>query len=413
MMGMQGPQAPQLGQYNTNAPQSNVFGQVFGQGGGPGFLPQSGQQNGIGQIDFSQFGAGGMFGGSGMPSAGPQLGDIFGAQGTGGLLNPDMDSPMMAALRQQGQQDAQLGLANTRARFGAGGGMSLGSGASLAEAQFNRQVLPAQQLALGQLGMQQQEMDMANRGLNANVLLQQRGQNVDQRGQDLQGSIAGANLGMQGQGQLLNAMIGQQSNQLGAFNAANNFNLGMMGNQINAAGMDAGNALTGFQLGNQATSAGNADALNMFGMQSNNFNTQQGMFGNLGMGMQGLNQQGQQNTMNQLFNSFNQSNQIGSPQSQIVQQPSALGQIVNAGATVAGGMLGGPWGAAIANRMGQQPQQGGGQFQPQMMQPNFQSQIPQVNQQLGMPSFNPSQNFMGNPQLGGWRLPSNFGGGMF
>jgi len=404
----------QLGQYNTNVPQSDVFGKVFGQQGAPGFLPQSGQQNGINQIDFSQFGAGGQFGGmNNMPSAGATIGDQFGAQGTGGLLNYDLNSPEFAAQRQQLQQDTELARADSRARFGAGGGMSLGSGAALAEAQFNRQVLPANMLAMGQLGRQMQEMDMANRGMNANVLLQQRGQNIDQRGQDLQGSIAGSQMGSQNMGNILQAMLGQQTNQLGAFNSANNFNLGMQGNQLNAAGMDANNALQGFQLGNNAIGAGNADALNAAGMQ-NNFNqqtfgqqsTNAANQGQLGAQLQGLNAQQQQMVLNQLFGAMGQANQLGTAQRQTVTQPSAGGQLLGAGLQLGGALLGGPMGASIGGALGGMFGGGGGAAQPGISAPQgggfgFANSIPQVN----FGSYNPVQSSFGGqaPPLGGYQ----------
>jgi hypothetical protein len=387
MMGIQMPGQPQLGQYNTDAPVSDILGRVMGMPGVPGFLPQSGQQQGIDKIDFNQFqnmiNGGGGFGPMGREA------DIFGPEATGGLLNVDMNSPEFQALKQQQAQDTALGLANTRARFGAGGGMSLGSGAALAEAQFNRQVLPANMLAQGDLARSIQELDMGNRGLNANVLLQQRGQNVDQRGQDTQAGIAGAQLGAQNNAALLNAMLGQQSNQLGAFNSANQFNSNMLGQMFGAAGGDAANALNAFNSSNQAVGAGNADLLNLFGMNSNNALNQQQLFGGLGQNMAGMNQQGQLGVLNNLFNSMNQGNQLGTAQRQNVVQPSAAGQTLGALGGIFGSLAGGPGGAALMNwlggmfggggqGMGAGPGIGGGGFQNPFQAGTFTNMIPQA-----------------------------------
>lgn len=385
MDGVQMPGAPQLGQYNTQAPTSDILGRVMGMQGVPGFLAQSGAQPGIGNIDFSQFMSAMGGGGGGVAALGREA-DIYGPEGTGGLLNVDMNSPEFQALKQQQAQDAQLGLANTRARFGAGGGMSLGSGASLAEAQFNREVLPANTLALGQLARSIQELDMGNRGLNANVLLQQRGQNVDQRGQDTQAAIAGGQLAAQQQAALLNAMLGQQSNQLGAFDSANRFNLGMLGQMFQGAGADASNALQGFQLGNQAIGAGNADLLNLFGMQSGNALGQQQLYGGLGQALAGMNQQGQMGVLSQLFNAMQQGNQLGTAQRQTISQPSAGGQLLGAIAGLGSAALGGPMGGMIGNWLGglggggggAGPGVGGGGFTGSVTPGQFTSMLPQL-----------------------------------
>jgi hypothetical protein len=332
---------PNLAGYNE---ESGIYDQLFGQGG-LGNIPG---------IDMDaimrQFQGMGGGGGVGQQST---LADAFGAGGTGGLLNYDTNSPEFAALRQMQNQQSSQDVANLRARFTAGGGSSLGTGASLAEGQYLAQANPQNTLALGQLGRQMQEMDMANRGLNANVLLSQRGQNIDQRGQDNQAAIAGAQIGQQGQMALLDAMMRGQ--------------LGNQQSRLALAGLGADTLQGDWRNQFDARSQGNRDRLDASGMQNdfnlNNYNSQYGNMlglGNLGlglgglgaqlggMGLQGSQMQNQnwQNFMNQLFNSFNQSNQIGSPQAQTVQNPGAFDQLMKGAGAIAP-FFGGPAGMAI------------------------------------------------------------------
>lgn len=321
---------PGLSQYNTNAPNSDIYNTLFGTGG----LGSNPNLN-INTNQLMQQFQGMLNGGGGVGHA-AQVQNAIGPNGIGSLLNPNTQSPLFQALTQQQNQQQALALANQHARFSQGGGGALGTGASFADAQLLSQLQPANMLAQGQLGMQQQGLDLQNRQGSADALLRQMGYNVDQRGQDTQANIAGAQIGSQNQLGLLDAMLrGQLGNQSTA--------LGLLNTGQNAASNDAQNRLTGFDLSNRAVGYGNADQLaasgmhntfnqNQFGQQSQN---QLGL-GQLGLGLQGQQQQGIQNILNQLFNSFNQSNQIGSPQSQTVQNPSPLGQTLGLLGTLSG-----------------------------------------------------------------------------
>jgi hypothetical protein len=134
----------------------------------------------------------------------------------------------------------------------------------------------------------------------------------------------------------------------------------------------------------------------------------------IGQGLN-MNQMGNQNTMGmlgQLFNSFGQSNALGTPQAQIIQQPSGWSQALNAGLGIGGMLLGGPMGASLGGMFGggrpgsaQLPVGIGGGAMPQSMG-NFNfSGMPNFN--IG--SFNPG----GTPQfsLPNFQLPTSLFGG--
>lgn len=309
--------------------------------------------------------------------------NVFGANGAGQLMNYDVNSPEFAALKQLQDMRKLQDVANVRARFGAGGGSSLGSGASFAEAQYLAQANPQNTLALGELGRQMQALDMQNRGQNAQALLAQRGQNIDMRGQDVNSMLSAANNTAANQTQ---ASIASANNNTSASIAnaqmRNQGQMQQMAMQLQAMGMDADTAFRAVQTMNQ-NQFGENQAQNAFNQgnyqfgvnaglqnqnQMNNFAMGQGQ---LGLGIMGQQGQSQQAIMNQLFGALNTSNQLGTPQSQIVQTPSTFGQIMNGLGSIAN--LGG-------NLFGQGGMFGsGGTF----------GRNPGATMQPGMPTFTP------------------------
>lgn len=253
----------------------------------------------------------------------------------------DMNDPAFAALNQKLTQDNALALANTRERFG---GNALNSGASLAEAQFNAQANPAKVLAMQQLQAQMRGLNLADYqgqeqalqgrlGLSSQSQLGNRGissnESIANAGNATQASIANANLGaqygqmgLQGQGQILDYLLGAG-------------NLG-----LNAANSGATNALNAFNANQQSNQWNNQNQFNNAQMQ-NQFN--QNMFGQTSqnaLGAAQLGQNAQMGALGHLFGGYQQSNALGTPQAQTVQtQPwwaqalNAAGQIANIGAT--------------------------------------------------------------------------------
>lgn len=331
---------------------SQFFDQMKNQGDGgytfgagqPGYNTTNfGQVNGTNSFNqlFGANGQGGMFGAghpamAGGANAGVNLNafgkpaDAFGAEGTGGLLNYDVNSPEFQALKHMQDRQTSLDTANVRARFGAGGGSSLSSGASLAESQYLAEANPRNILNLQQMGQNMQQLDMSNRGLNAQTLLSQRGQNVDLRGQDVNSatatSIASANNATQ-------ASIANAGN-------SNQFNLARMTAALQSMGMDADSAYRA-AMANNNNMFGENQARNAYDQSGYQFGVNTGManqgmknqfaLGQAGIGTQmaGLSQQGISSILQQLFGSYNQANQIGTPQAQTVQNPSMFGQIMS------------------------------------------------------------------------------------
>lgn len=298
-------------------------------------------------------------------------GDVFGANGVGGLMQPNMNDPQFAALAQMQNQRTQLDAANLRARYTAGGGSSLGTGASMAESQYLAQANPANTMGMYQIGQQMQNMDMQNRGLNAQTMLGQRGQNIDMRNQDMNSMLSAATSTA---GNQTNANIASAQNMTQG-------NIAGMNARLQAMGMDSDSAFRAMQQ-NNANQFGQNQAANQFNQGNYQFGVNAGLqnqgmqnqyaLGQAGIGAQmaGLSSQAQQAAMQQLFGSYNNAQQIGTPQAQTVQTPSmfgqimsGLGQVVGMGSNIYGAMNGGGFG-----------NNGGGQnnFNPQFRPPAIQ-----------------------------------------
>lgn len=363
-------------------------------------------------------GMGGManLNGGGLDSIISQLrGTNFGTQPGQGVsassvaLDParqiDLNSPEIQAQQQIADRQRMLAVADQRARFGAEGAGSLGSGAQFAEGTLNAEFGPRMAALLQQNIAQQQTMDLNERQARAGVGLQSAGMG-------LQASMANASNQLQGQGMNLNALNSAMGGMLQGRGQDLQNQLSNRGMDINQMGLDlnqqqgnqgAGIALRGQDMsgilqnqgmGNQfqfqnaglnqnALTTNNAQALQQAGSQ-NQFNLNNaGQNAQFQQGTNSLNQNGQQTGMAQflqalgmgqqqnqfgagltsdmigrLFGGFQQANGIGTPQAQTVMQPSAAGQILNAGMGLAGAYMGG--GGNFASLFGGGGAAGGG-----------------------------------------------------
>jgi hypothetical protein len=369
----------------------------FGNAAQSNFNPMQ-QLRGVGDSQFNSMlmnmiqSGGQMQGQSGFgggPSAGPGV-ELAPGMSYGDAYNTLGQDPLM-------ERNRMKAVADQRARFGAEGAGALGTGAQFAEGNLNAELLAQDASMRRGQSMQLMGQDLAERSAGANVGLQGRGQDLQGSIAGMQGALQGAqnmnqfnttNLGNllsaagQGRGQDFNSQLGmrgQDLSQLGMGLDQSMFNAGqqnnMQGNMLNAAlqnqGMGNSFGLGAAGLNNQAMQNNNQNAMGMAGMQ-NNFNLQNAgsnaQFGNaaqqgnanffqnmINQGM-GMNQLGNQNTMgmlNQLFGGFGQANALGTPQAQMIQQPSQWGQLLNAGLTLGGGFLGGPRGMQAGNMFGQ------------------------------------------------------------
>jgi hypothetical protein len=326
----------------------------------------------------------GGFSAAGTPS------DVALAQGMsyGDAYNTLGQDPLM-------ERNRMKAVADMRARFGAEGAGALGTGAQFAEGNLNAE-LAAQDASMRRAqSMQLMGQDLNERSTGANVGLQNRGQNVQTNIANMQGGLQGAQnqtnvlnqlLGASGQarGQDMNAILQQLGlgSQQSMFNAGqqNDMQNQMMQGQLQNQSLGNAFGVNSAQINNAAQQTNNANAINQgqfqntfnqnnaqlgaqYGLGANQLNSQnQGMNNQMFQSMIGqglnLNELGNRNVMQmlgQLFGGFGQSNQLGTPQAQIIQQPSALGQIANAGMGLAGAWLGGGGGNPLAGLFGGSP----------------------------------------------------------
>jgi hypothetical protein len=301
------------------------------------------------------------------------------------------------------ERNRMKAVADMRARFGAEGAGALGTGAQFAEGNLNAELAAQDASQRRAQAMQLMGQDLNERSTGANVALQGRGQDANyqlgNRNTDAglaqtnaqlgtQASMANASNALSNNANIMQSILGARgqdfSNQLGNRNAdisqlglgaqqsmfnagqSNDMQTAMMNAFLQNQGLGNNFALGGAQLNNNAMQTNNANNINTSQFQ-NNFNqnnaqgqAQYGQANNalnsqnmgqnnnflaqmIGQGLN-LNQLGNGNTMQMLqnlFGSFQQANGIGSPQAQTVMQPSAWGQIANAGLGLAGGFLGG------------------------------------------------------------------------
>lgn len=284
---------------------------------------QVGQQNPYLDVGSPGFGQAGSFGSQGL------LGDRSGV--TSAITNA----------AQSANRDA---VAAARARFTANGGLSFGTPAAYAEALITArgQEALANSLAQADLGYRnhdlgaytaEQSAQIGNRGINANIYGSQldaanRGQQnmlsaLTGMGQNFQ-NVAGNEFGQQqlgfNYGQL--AQNGQlATNQMNLDSGLGFGQLGLGYDQLNNQAYNQNNQLnldSGLGFGGLAQQAFNAN--------SNNWANQGGM----DLQQRGMMSAQQQNLINQLFAAYGQQAGLGTPQAQMIQTPSFMGNVVNA-----------------------------------------------------------------------------------
>ena len=331
------------------------------------------------------------------------------------------------------ERNRMRAVADMRARFGAEGAGALGTGAQVAEGNLNAELAAQDASRRRAEAMQLMGLDLNERSTAANIGLQGRGQdsqyNLGNRGLDANVAMSNAQNQLSNNANILQSLLGARgqdfSNQLGNRNAdISQLGLGAQQSMFNAGQMnDLQQAMLGATLQNQGLGNNfglNAAQLNNAAMQNNNLNNintsqfqnqfnlnnaqntaQFGQANNalnsgnminqqqvnnqmlqsmLGQGLN-MNQLGNQNTMQmlaQLFGAFGQSNALGTPQSQMVTQPSPWSQLANMGLGLGSAWLGGGGGNPLAGLFG-----GGGN-----------NMLPQLNPLVGQIGMTP-----------GWQTP--------
>lgn len=430
--------APQLSQLPTNfgagqTGMANLSG--FGNAATSGFNTQ-GNLGGVGSGMDGTLNRLLQSGMNNMPSNGG-----FGAATAGADVSMTPQMSYQQAYDTLGQdplleRNRMKAVADMRARFGAEGAGALGTGAQFAEGNLNAE-LAAQDASMRRAqSMQLMNQDlMGNRAL-ADVGLQNRGQNMQTSIANMQGGLQGAQnmqnslnsllsstLGARGQDLSTGlGMRGQNLDQLQLGAQQDMFNAGQMNDmqgQMLAATLQNQNlgnqfGLNSATLNNNAMQNNNLNALNsaqlnaQYGLGANQLNSNNQQFNTqalqnlLSQGMN-VNQLGNQNMMAMLqgmFGNFQQSNALGTPQAQVIQQPSGWGQALNAGLGIGGAILGGPLGGMIGSSLG--GMFGGTPQMPNVNVPTANVPLPQVN--LNQSMFANAFAAPGLPQLyGGYR----------
>jgi hypothetical protein len=272
----------------------------------------------------------------------------------------NFDTPETKAIQQIIGRNMDKDVAAMRARFGSGGGTSYGTGAAFAEGNLRAEANPQIAQALSQVNRQEREMDLANRGMVGNMLL-------GQRAQDSQNLQAGGQIGLGQRGQDMSARMQGQGNQLGLIGMMLQQQMGQnqygmqqadMANQwgLNNAGMQ-----NQFNLANSGQQM-NADQFNTNAQLQNQ--QMQNQFGlgkaGIGLGMQGNQLQAQQGMYGQLFNAMNGSNQLGTAKRETLVSPSTGSQIFNGAMGLGGMAMGLASGNPFAAMGGAQQMFGGG-----------------------------------------------------
>ncbi len=309
--------------------------------GGSGMADLSGVQNNA--VNTTQ--GMGSVGSSGLDQIFRQM--LQQSQGFGGQVNAqgvslapatqfDMNNPYFSAIKDQSQMTSDRNAAELRARFGAQGAGSIGTGAQYAESNLRATEAPQLTIALQQALQGLQQQDLAERGTQANIALGSAGQN-------LQGQLGNQNAGLNNGSNMLQALLSGRGQDINAMTAGRGQDIGLRNQDINAllSNQSQGNS---FQQQNNQQNSQNMQSNNANAINQSQLSAQFGAQGMsdflqaLGLGQQ-QNQTGanmQQNLLNQLFGSFGQSSGLGTPQPQTVQQPSTLGQIAGAGLGILG-----------------------------------------------------------------------------
>lgn len=294
----------------------------------------------------------------------------------------DLNNPLVNAITQGQERSKMIDVANLRARFGAEGAGSMGTGAQVGEATLAAEYAPRIAAAQQQAIQFQQQQDLAERTAGANVAL---GSNA----QGIQAGTANAGNSIASSGNLLQSILsGRQQDFTQATNNResdlDNLRLALgqaQGNQgagISQRGQDLSSALTNQGQGNQfALGAGAQNSSNMQANNSNQLdfsrllngfnqgNAQNSASGQLSTNtlnasqgqsdqdrfmqqlMAGLQQNGVGNNnqmaiLQMLFGGMQQSNGLGTPQAQSLMEQNPWMQALQAGAGLAGQYAGAP-----------------------------------------------------------------------
>lgn len=308
----------------------------------------------------------------------------------------DLNSPLIQAQQQIADRQRNLAVADQRARFGADGSGSLGTGAQVAESNLNAQYGPQMAALLQQNIQQQQSQDLAERQTKAGIGVQSAGlgaqASIANAGNSLQGMMSAMNGGLTGRAQdfgnqlgnrqagntQLGLALGQDQGNQGAMlqNQGQMLNAGLQNQGMgNAFGLNAFNANSQNQQQNNANGMGiagmqnnfnlsNAGNMAQFGQGTNGLNLQSALGGQgnllsaiqMGMGQNQLGNSNQNNILSQLFGGFGQSNGLGTPQAQVVQSPNPWMQGLQGIAGIGSSLFS----SGIFNRKGGDEQSGGG-----------------------------------------------------
>lgn len=376
--GVNGFQQPTYGNtYNAPEYQGASLDKLFTGFGGTGLadlssvngIPNRGQINtatGIGSVPTS--GLDGLF---------KQYMSTVSANGAGGVgaletkLDPatvfDMNNPYFKAIKDSSTMASDRNAGELRARFGAQGAGSMGTGAQYAESNLRATEAPALTIAMQQALQGLQQQDLAERSTGANIALGSAGQN-------LQGQIANQNAGIQNSSNILQSLLTGRGQDLDAAGQARGQDinqmglgvqqlLGLRGQDIDLRGQDIDSILRNQTIGNTFTQ--NNNDLNSRNTQTNNQNsimtsqnrndfntTNANNTANYGLGANQLNSNNASNAMSQfmqalgmgqqgnqfsagqqgdilrmLFSGFQQANGLGTPGAQTVEQPNPWAQL--------------------------------------------------------------------------------------
>lgn len=261
---------------------------------------------------------------------------------------------------------ADRNVADLRARYGMGGGSNLGSAAALAEGNFLAENNAQVGRALGEINVQERGLNLQSRGQDLQNYLGSRGLDVSQLGMMAQNNQFGGDLNLRAGMADQNSQMGwqqlmSQNNQFGNnFNQSENqfgANLGMQGQLANQQNSQNWNQLgsqnnqwmnqfnqndsqfganfgQNAQMANNQFGLQNQQQMNQYGLgvNSNQLQNQQQMNG-YGLGVAGIGQQQQQMQQQQQQFMFQQMMQAymaqagwNTPQAENVVKPSAWGQ---------------------------------------------------------------------------------------
>lgn len=271
----------------------------------------------------------------------------------------DLNDPLVAAMQQGVQRSKMIDIANSRARFGAEGAGSLGTGAQVAEGTLAAEYAPREAAILQDAIRFQQQQDLAERSAKAGIGIQSAGQGLQAsmanagnalqsqqsalqgllsgRGQDLNQLIANRGLDVNQLGMGLNQAQGNQNTQLQMRgqdltsmlqNQSMGNNFGLSAAEINQRNAQLNNtnslAASGEQNRFNLANAGNTA---QYGLGTNQLNAGQGQFDQnqlmqmiqMGLGQNNLGQGQQAQLLQMIFGGMQQSNALGTPQTQTSQ----------------------------------------------------------------------------------------------